>query len=187
MVCVQRNSLEGGIIKIICYTGGTCGDVITALFDSTDTSYRANTVMIGADRSRFKKPHTFVNDEEKDQCLAEMTTKYQSIPSHDLDYHIRRQHEFIGITVQNWDMALWAAQRFKNLHRPHVWAEMTKSCGAKSIEDYAQIMIDFSNLVVQHTDKIVTLESIRAGTALQNLVLQNTDKDFYKIWLDLQT
>jgi hypothetical protein len=179
--------LEGGIIKIICYTGGTCGDVITALFDSTDTSYRANTVMIGADRSRFKKPHTFVNDEEKDQCLAEMATKYQSIPSHDLDYHIRRQHEFIGITVQNWDVALWAAQRFKNLHRPHVWAEMTKSCGAKSIEDYAQIMIDFSNLVVQHTDKIVTLESIRAGTALQNLVLQNTDKDFYKIWLDLQT
>jgi hypothetical protein len=174
-------------MNIICYTGGTCGDVITALFDSTDACYRANTVMIHADRSRLKKPHEFVNDTDKDQYLAEMATKYQSIPSHDLDYHARRQHEFIGIIVQDWDVALWAAQRFKDLHRPHVWAEMTAACGANSIEDYAQIMIDFSNLVVQHTDKIVTLESIRAGTALQNPVLQNTDKNFYKIWLDLQT
>jgi hypothetical protein len=143
--------------------------------------------MIHADRSRLKKPHEFVNDTDKDQYLAEMATKYQSIPSHDLDYHARRQHEFIGIIVQDWDVALWAAQRFKDLHRPHVWTEMTAACGANSIEDYAQIMIDFSNLVVQHTDKIVTLESIRAGTALQNPVLQNTDKNFYKIWLDLQT
>lgn len=179
--------MEGGTMKIICYTGGTCGDVITALFDSVGTSYRGNTVMISSDRSRFKKPHMFANDEEKDQCLVDMAVKYQSIPSHDLDYHVRKQHEFIGITVQDWDVALWAAQRFKDLHRPHVWEEMTAACGANLIEDYAQIMIDFSNLVVQHTNNIVTLESIRAGTVLQNSILQNTDKNFYNTWLKLQT
>jgi hypothetical protein len=47
--------------------------------------------------------------------------------------------------------------------------------------------LDFSNLVLTHTNKIVTLESIRAGTALQNPILQNTDKNFYNTWLKLQT
>jgi hypothetical protein len=89
--------------------------------------------------------------------------------------------------VHDWAVALWAAQRFKDLHQPHVWAEMTAACGAYTVEDYAQIMFDFSNLVVQHTDKIVTLESIRAGTALQNPLLDNANKDFYNNWLELQT
>jgi hypothetical protein len=174
-------------MKIICYTGGTCGDVITALFDSAGTSYQGSTVMIAPDRSRLKKPHEFANDDSKDQYLINMAAKYQSIPSHDLDYHVRRQHEFIGITVQDWNVALWAAQRFKDLHRPHVWAEMTSACGANSVEDYAQMMLDFSNLVATHTSKIITLESIRAGLALQNPILENTNKDFYNNWLELQT
>lgn len=174
-------------MKIICYTGGTCGDVITALFDSTGTSYRGNTVMIDADRSRLKKPHEFATNESKDQYLEEMATKYQSIPSHDLAYHALRQHEFIGITVRDWAVALWAAQRFKDLHRPHVWAEMVAACGADTVEDYAQMMLDFSNLIVQHTNKIVTLESVCAGTALQNPILENTDNNFYNTWLKLQT
>ena len=173
-------------MKIICYTGGTCGDVITALFDSTSTCYHGATVMIDADRSRLKKPHTFANNEEKDRYLEEMVTKYQSIPSHDLGYHVGRHHEFIGITVYDWNVALWAAQRFKDLHRPHVWTEMTAVCGAITVEDYAQLLIDFSNLIVQHTDKIITLESIQTGTALQNSILQNADRDFYKTWLEAQ-
>jgi len=173
-------------MKIICYTGGTCGDVITALFDSTDTSYHGATVMIDAARSRFKKPQTFADDKEKDQYLKHMTAKYQSIPSHDLEYHGRQRHEFIGITVQDWNVALWAAQRFKDLHRPHVWTEMTAVCGAITVEDYAQLLIDFSNLIVQHTDKIITLESIQTGTALQNPILQNANRDFYKTWLEAQ-
>ena len=173
-------------MKIICYTGGTCGDVITALFDSTGTSYRGNTVMIDADRSRLKKPHEFATNESKDQYLEEMATKYQSIPSHDLAYHTLRQHEFIGIIVRDWAVALWAAQRFKDLHRPHVWAEMAAACGANTVEDYAQMMLDFSNLIVQHTNNIVTLESIRAGTALQNPILENANTNFYNTWLQLQ-
>jgi hypothetical protein len=48
-------------------------------------------------------------------------------------------------------------------------------------------MLDFSNLIVQHTNNIVTLESIRAGTALQNPILENTDNNFYNTWLKLQT
>ena len=174
------------MIEIICYAGGTCGDLITALIDSKGAHFRNNTVMFEQDRLRFKKPHTFANDDEKDQYLNETAHKYQSIPSHDLQYHVKRGHNFIGITVQDLSVARWAAKRFKELHRPHVWAEMTSVCGVTTIEDYAQTMIDFSNIVTQHTDKIVTLESIKAGTVLQNQLLSTGSKNFYQNWQDLQ-
>jgi hypothetical protein len=174
------------MIEIVCYTGGTCGDLIAGLIDSKGAYFRNNTVMFEQDRLRFKKPHTFASDEEKDQYLNEMSAKYKSIPSHDLQYHLRREHNFIGITVSDWNTALWAAKRFKELHRPHVWEEMTTASGADSLEKYAQLMIDFSNMIVQHTDRIITLESIQSGTALQNPVLQLASKNFYKNWSDLQ-
>ena len=174
------------MIDIVCYTGGSCGDLITALIDNKGAHFRNKAVMFEQDRLRFKKPHTFANDEEKDQYLDEMTNKYRSIPSHDMQYHIKREHNFIGITVQDFSVAKWAAKRFKELHRPHVWAEMTAVCGVNTVEDYAQTMIDFSNLVIQHTDRIITLESIQDGTVLQNSILKNSSKNLYQNWQDLQ-
>jgi hypothetical protein len=174
------------MIEIICYAGGTCGDLITALIDSKGSYFQNKAVMFEQDRLRFKKPHTFVNDEEKDQYLNEITNKYRSIPSHDLQYHVRRGHNIIGITVQDPTVAKWAAIRFKELHRPHVWDEMCSACGVNSVEQYAQIMIDFSNLVTQHTDRIITLESIQDGTVLHNPILKNAGKNLYQNWKDLQ-
>lgn len=187
MVCVQRDAMErGNMIEIICYTGGSCGDLITALIDSKGAYFRNTTVMFAQDRLRFKKPHTFASDEEKDQYLNDIANKYKSIPSHDLQYHIKRGHNFIGITVQDLSVARWASTRFKELHRPHVWEEMSSVCGVTTVEDYAQIMIDFSNLVTQHTDRIITLESIKAGTVLQNPILKNAGKNLYQNWIDMQ-
>lgn len=178
------------MIEIICYTGGSCGDLITALIDSRDASFQNLSVAFEPDRVRLKKPHTFRDDAERDQYLAEISTKYQSISSHDLDYHVRRKHKMIGITVHDKDTALWAAERFKKLHRPHVWLEMQAACGANSVEDYAQMMIDFSKLLQQHTDRTVALESIRAGTVLEQLSqlvsMPPTSKNVYANWLDLQ-
>ena len=76
------------MIEIICYAGGTCGDLITALIDSKGAYFRNKAVMFEQERLRFKKPHTFVDDKERDQYLAEMTLKYKSVPSHDLQYHL---------------------------------------------------------------------------------------------------
>jgi hypothetical protein len=178
------------MIEIICYAGGSCGDLITALIDSQGAYLRDKSVAFDPERLRFKKPHTFADDVERDQYLTNVSTKYRSIPSHDMDYHVRRKHSIIGITVQDQDTALWAAERFKRLHRPHVWLEMQTACGANSIEDYAQIMIDFSKLLQQHTDRTVALESIRAGTVLEQLsqltTLRPASKNFYTNWLDLQ-
>ena len=177
---------RGNVIEIICYAGGTCGDLITALIDSKGAYFQNKAVMFAQDRLRLKKPHTFADDIEKDQYLNEVANKYQSIPSHDLQYHIKCEHNFIGITVQNMNVANWAANRFKELHRPHVWAEMAAVCGVNTVEDYAQTMIDFSNLVTQHTDRIITLESIQDGTVLHNPILKNAGKNLYQNWKDLQ-
>lgn len=174
------------MIEIICYAGGTCGDLVTALIDSQGAYFRGKSVMFDLDRMRLKKPHTFDNDLERDQYLETMSARYRSIPSHDLDYHIRQGHEFTGIVVSDWPVALWAATRFKELHRPHAWQEMITACGATTVEDYAQIIIDFSKRIVRHTDKIITLESIRAGTVLQNQLLPTVSKNFYQNWQDLQ-
>jgi hypothetical protein len=178
--------MEHSKMNIICYTGGTCGDMISGILDPNGARFKNTTVIFDQDRTCLKKPHLFQSDAEKDQYLVEAEKKYQSIPSHDLDYHIRKAHDFIGITVQDKAVALWAATRFKRLHRAHVWEEMTAACGADTVEGYAQMMIDFSNLVSQHTDRIVTLESIRTGTALDNPILKTASKNFYLNWLDLQ-
>ncbi len=181
-------------ITIVCYTGGTCGDLVTALIDSSDTKFNCalKTVVHLPERARLKKPHLFASDADKDQYINDIRKNYSSIPSHDLDYHVRRQHVFVGITVQDLDTALWAAKRFRACHRPHVWEEMQRLCGANSVENYAQVLIDFSNMLATHTDKIVKLEDIKHGTVipiLENMLscsISKGSKNLYQNWLDLQ-
>ena len=176
-------------LKIVCYTGGTCGDLIAAMIDSTHARFQNTTVIHSDGRRRLKKPHIFANDEEKDQYITEMSTQYLSIPSHDLDYHVRRSHRFIAITVQDFEIAMWAARRFRGLHRPQVWQAMQTVCGAATIEDYAQMLIDYSNMVVNHTTDVVKLEDIRNGQAIQSLIklgINSKHKNLYLNWLDLQ-
>jgi hypothetical protein len=176
-------------LKIVCYAGGTCGDLISAMIDSTHARFQNTTVIHSTERQRLKKPHTFSNDEEKDQYINNISTQYLSIPSHDLDYHVRRSHGFISITVQDFNVAMWAARRFRGLHRPHVWQEMQTACGASSTEDYAQLLIDYSNMVVNHTMDVVKLEDIRNGhalDALSKLGINSQHKNLYHNWLDLQ-
>jgi hypothetical protein len=174
---------------IVCYMGGTCGDILTAMIDSTDATLTERAVKLTSQRSRLKKPHLFDNDTDKDKYISDIGLVYNSIPSHDLAYHIRRQHEFIGIVVNDRAVAEWAADRFKKLHRPHVWEEMQQHCGADSVKIYAQTMLDFSILVREHTTNLVQLERILAGNADTDLALLGidcTDKQFYRHWMEKQ-
>ena len=174
---------------IICYMGGTCGDLISALIDPTDAIMNGCKLSLSVDRQRLKKPHLFSNDADKDVYLEQVLTKYKSIPSHDLDYHVRKKHEFIGIIVETFDTAMWAATRFKDMHREHVWQEMQKSCGADTIEKYAQMTIDYGNMMLQYTQRTITLESIRHGTAIDRLaeyIDEPIDQTLYHTWLTAQ-
>ena len=153
--------------EIICYTGGTCGDMIAALIDPLDIVFCNGAVLHVSERTRLKKPHTFANDDEKDQYLAEVD--YLAIPSHDLNYHVTRNHSFISTIVTDMKTALWAATRFKQLHRPHVWEEMSRVCGAGTVKDYAQMLIDYSNMVQHLTNRTISVKDIRDGLAVEKL------------------
>jgi hypothetical protein len=181
--------MESDDLRIICYTGGTCGDLLSAMIDPTDVELEFGAISHVMERQRLKKPHTFANHEEKDQYIVTIAKQYLSIPSHDLDYHVSRSHKFIAITVQDLSIAVWAANRFRSMHRPHVWEEMQSNCGASTIEDYAQMLIHYSNMVVNHTENIVKLEDILAGQAidsLEKLGINNLDKNLYQTWLALK-
>jgi len=174
---------------IVCYTGGTCGDLITAIIDSTHVKEENCVIVHAQQRQRLKKPHIFAGDQEKTQYLDTIFRTYKSVPSHDLNYHVDNRHKFITITVQDFATAVWAAERFKLLHRPHVWQEMIKTCGADSVKAYAQILIDYSRMVVQHTDQVLELERIIKGHAVDDLkqyVDTALDQDLYTRWLERQ-
>lgn len=178
------------MIHVICFAGGTCGDLITALIDPTGIEVKGSRIWLSEDRCRLKKPHLFPDRESKNLYLEQMTLIYKSLPSHDFDYH--KGQKFIGITVEDFGTAHQAATRFKNLHRPHVWQEMQNLCGAKTVEDYAQILIDFSRLIKSHAHLVIGLEDIVSGRAIEvlsnlGIVTDNRAKSLYQHWLSAQT
>ncbi len=183
------------MIEIVCYMGGTCGDLISAIIDHRDSQLERGRIIHTDIRQRLKKPHRFPTTKDKDDYLkqVETDTNYRSISSHDLSYHIESTHSFIGIVCDNLNVALKAAHRFKNLHRPHVWNEMQSVSGAKTVDDYAQMILDISNLIRQHTTKTVKLESIMSGNVLpelNNILSIPVDKrgsDVYQNWLVMQS
>jgi hypothetical protein len=170
-------------MHLICYAGGTCGDLLTAMVDPTAADVVTGRLQLPTDRMRLKKPHQFRDTQEKDQYIEEASTRYRSLPSHDLEYHISKNHDFVGITVSDRQIAMWAATRFQKLHRPHVWQEMQRQCGASSLDEYAKILIDFSTLVASHTSKLVTLESILDGSVIDTIgVWCDPDIVLYQRW-----
>jgi hypothetical protein len=164
---------------IVCYTGGTAGDIVSQIIDDRELSN---------DRQRLKKPHLFLSNEEKDQYINNST--WGSLPSHDFEYHRERQHIILGIHCRDMESAMWAATRFKAMHRPHVWEEMSRACGATSIEQYAQMIIDFGNMVASYTHNMLYLDRIIAGyaiTDLTNLNIPTPGKQLYTEWLVNET
>jgi hypothetical protein len=175
---------------IVCYTGGTCGHVLSAIIDSQGCEFNGTAVKMSPDRCLLNKPHTFLNALEKTKYVHDMSLVYNSLPSHDLDYHVGAGQDFITVTVNKVDTALWAAERFKQLHRPNVWEEMQKFCGANDVNGYAKTLIDYSNMVKTHTTKIIALERILSGHAVEDLAnyvdSPELDNNFYQEWLKLQ-
>lgn len=178
---------QNGIV--VCYMGGMFGDLLVGTIDSTNATFKNLKIQHVTDRSKLKKPHNFVSTYEKDTYLTEIFTQYKSIPSHDLDYHITSKHRFLGITVSDRKLAINAAARFQYLHAPHVWEEMRRNCGANSIDEYADQMLEYSKLIKQHTDLIMPLEDIYNGRAVKTLnsfgiTIGRREKNFYVNGLD---
>lgn len=180
---------------IVVYMGGSCGDLVTAMIDHNDVGFNFgfDTVKLTPQRQRLKKPHEFVDDQDKDNYLESISRTYKSVPSHDIEYHTRRRHSFVGITVTDPSTALWAAQRFRYAHRPRVWQSMAEACGITHVEQYAQLLLDYGSMIRNRTDRLVDVKAIRQGELLPHLEralnrkLDSTAQQCYRNWLDMQS
>jgi hypothetical protein len=160
---------------IVCYVGGTAGDVISQILDPSELTLH---------RQKLKKPHLFANDQEKNLFLE--TSNFASVPSHDFEYHSNYNHKLLGIVCRYRSDSLWAAHRFKKLHRPQVWKEMTTFCGADTEEAYAQAILDFGNMLANYTSNVLYLDDVINGCAidrLHELGYQTPGEYKYKKWL----
>jgi hypothetical protein len=175
------------MLNIVCFMGGTAGDLVTALLDSSGVIVSPFSAEVPAMRTQLKKPHLFRSNDEKDILVAIANT---SISSHDYAYHLDRQHKILCVVVTDLESALWAATRFKELHRDHVWAEMSAKCGATTITEYAQMYIDFSIAVKENPNAlIIDLKDLLSGNLLNcikelNIPLADNAAELYNIWLN---
>ena len=178
------------MFKIVCYLGGTCGDLVVSMLDSRNSSIKSGAVTSDPQRQRLKKSWQFENDEQRDIYLSQIQVQYKSIPSHDADYHTRNHQSFIAIAVANRSTAIWASNRFKALHCSQVWEQMVATNGANSIEKYAQDMLDWGTWIQSYTNRIIKLEDIlegRADTKISSIIeTQDIDVNFYNQWLQIQ-
>lgn len=154
---------------IICYLGGTCGDLVTAVIDNTGCYIQGEAIALDHNRQLLKKSWQFSNDNARDTYLEQISKVYKSIPSHDVEYHLRSNHSFIAIVVNNKSTATWASSRFKRLHKAHVWEEMKSINQADTVEKYAQDMLDWSSWIKQNTTKTISLEDILNGCLEQRI------------------
>jgi len=178
------------MVNIVCFMGGTAGDLVTALLDSRGVVMGPFSAEVPAHRTQLKKPHMFYNDSQKDSMLSSIDGV---VSSHDYDYHLRRGHKIIIVTVTDMDSAMWAATRFKDLHRNHVWAEMSAKCGAETIEQYAQMYLDFSIYAIENQNALtINLNDILNGNLLNclrelNIPVSANAQELYNIWLNKET
>lgn len=175
------------MFDIVCYLGGTCGDLVTAVIDSNGCKIQSGSVTLNQERQRLKKSWQFSSDADRDIYLTQITQVYRSVPSHDVEYHLRSGHSFIAIVVESKTTANWASKRFKSLHKTHVWEEMISVNHADTLEKYAQDMLDWGSWIKQHTNRIISLEDILNGRMeqkLSSIINQNSiDTNLYNQWL----
>ena len=81
-------------MDIVLYMGGCCGDIITGLIDTKGVSITSDArCAVLKERARLKRGFEFENDAERDTYIQASSLHWKSLPSHDTEYHIRKQHD----------------------------------------------------------------------------------------------
>lgn len=170
-------------MDIICYAGGTCGDIVASVIDGTDSELDGSRIQTSMTRSKLKSWLHGMTEAELLGYVDDMKLRYLSIPSHRVDFHIKHRHDYITIHTDNYDTAYWCADRFKRLHPPFVWQKLMNG---GTVADYATIILNTSKHMTEHTDKVISLEDILGGNLLDILsqyVTTPLNHSLYNQWL----
>lgn len=178
---------------IVCFAGGTYGDIVTVILDSKNCKLDPDgLIVLPDDRMKLKKPHLFLNAKEKNNYIEQMNKKYLSIPSHDLDFHLQNNHNFLGVVCEDKNLRLKASRRFKILHPEYVWKEMQNVSNSNSIEQYANDILEMSKKIIKSDNQYLDVDDILSGNLIKimerknNIKISEENKNLYKDWLKLQ-
>ena len=173
-------------MDIICYAGGTCGDIVASVIDSTDSQLEGSRIQTSMTRSKLKSWLHGMSEAELLGYIESMKLCYLSIPSHRIDFHLKHKHDYITTYADSYELAHWCATRFKNLHPPVVWQKLMNG---GTVEDYANIILNTSSHMAEHTDKVISLRDILDGNLLDSLskyIKTPLNQDLYFSWLAKQ-
>jgi hypothetical protein len=164
-------------MDIIVYPPGAGGNLVSAVIDNRYYYYDGIHFHTFRKKLRTLDDTETMTDEERDSYILEMSSKYLSVPSHIIDYHINRKHDFILIAPVTDVEINWCINRFIKIH------PILKNLVENS-EDGYKVFVENGK---QHTDKIITVEEIYSGKLIDRLkeyVTTPLNEQLYHTWLE---
>ena len=164
-------------MNIIVYPPGAGGNLVSAVIDNKFYYYNGVHFETHRKKLRMKSYIESMTDIDRDDYLVEISSKYLSLPSHLIDYHINRKHDFILIAPVTDTEINWCINRFAKIHT-------TIKDLVENTEDAYKAFVENGK---QHTKKIITVEEIYSGKLLERLreyVTTPLNEQLYHTWLE---
>lgn len=169
-------------MHIILYQGGGCGNMVSAVIDSTGSMFMSTGHLI-FDSKRRKLQQAFyetnLTDEDRDNVILNSTCK--SLHSHEFDYHIKRKHDFIFIDCDDSKYIDWVCNRFNKIHVVIYKNQPDMFLKPAYIRHVTEKVTPYAN-------KIIPISDILEGRLIETLskyVDTPLKVDLYNKWLEM--
>lgn len=174
-------------IDIVAYTGGSCGEMVTAVIDPTGYHFNGRYLeLLKYDRSKLKNREWdfSLSNIDRDNAINELALKYRSLPSHKLDYHAFRKHDVIFIDATQPGMEEWVFNRINDIHsgKHKQWLNLEKDK-----ESYINNFYPSQQFLLPIAKRIIKLRDILEGKlidVLKTYVATPLNEALYYTWLD---
>ena len=156
---------------IVCFAGGTSGDIVVAVMDPKNCKHDPEKarIKIPKDRAEMKMFWTFQGVEQKNNFIRKTFENYDTIPSHDVNFHISQGAEnVLGITCFDKDLRDRSAKRFKAIHTDQDWDSLLKVTKTETVDQYSDDILSISKKLNDNFPTI-DLSSIINGTLIEKL------------------
>jgi hypothetical protein len=169
-------------MHIILYQGGGCGNMVSAVIDSTGSLLLPTGHIVFDSKRRTLQQNFYVNqltDEDRDRII--LNDNFKSIHSHSFDYHIKRKHDFIFIDCDDPKYINWVCTRFNYIHE-------IQNKNKPEIKITPEYIKEITAKVTPHTNKIIPIRDILESRLIETLskyVDTPLNVDIYNKWLDL--
>jgi|LauGreDrversion4_2_1035121.scaffolds.fasta_scaffold473716_2 hypothetical protein len=167
---------------VVAFVGGLAGDLITAVIDSNSCVVTTlGKVQMPFYRKTLKRG-VLTTIEEKDAFITDISKQYRSIPSHEVEYHVQRNHITISIDVRDKELYKFAAERFILLNEPNLANTLF---GVNTAIELAPILINMNERNLKLATNVLYFDDILDGKLIEKLepICSNLDVDFYDKWL----